>query len=99
MQKLSAVIGEMVFHHGRQYFRVPKPPAETNELRQLFIVHFCPRLLNAVLSPIQFLPHICPIALVCRIDERLGVWGGCSFFSRPLSAGPEARGQILFFMP
>jgi hypothetical protein len=74
MQKLSAVVGEMLFHHGGQYFRAPQPPAQTNELRQLFIVHFVHCLLHAVLSAIQFLPHICPIALVCRIDDRLGVW-------------------------
>src|SRR5882724_9401171 len=61
----------MFVNHRCQYFGSAQPPAQANELRQLFIVHLVHCLLYAVLGAIQFPAHIVPIPLVCCLNDRL----------------------------
>src|SRR4026208_35621 len=71
VQQLGAVRGKTFVNYRCQYFSSAEPAAQTNELRQLFIVHLVHCLLYAVLRAIQFPAHIIPIPLVCRPNDRL----------------------------
>ena len=73
MEKLGAILRKALVHDRGQHFGAAEPAAQADQLRELFIVHFVHRLLDAVLRAIEFLANADPIALVGRFGDGLGV--------------------------